>query len=309
MRAARGWILAVSLMAAGPGPAQSQGTADPPVEAMSVHRIAFGPGDTITVSAAGRGATVVIVTGLLGGAYGFRHVTPQLVAQGMRVVIFEPLGTGTSARPRNADYSLEAQAVRLERVLEQMRVDRPILLCHSVGASICYRYALRESARVRGIIAVNGGPDEHAATAGLRRAARFTPVMRVFGGAGRARARLKEGLVEGSADPSWLTDEVLETYVAQFGEFNATLTAISGMAGAREAEPLAARLPRLDTPVRLLVSEVGGTTPAEVDVLRAIPDFQAFGVRNSGQYIQEEQPRAVVDAVTSLHRRLQAGTR
>jgi pimeloyl-ACP methyl ester carboxylesterase len=293
---------AVALLLAGPQPAAAQGSAEAPAEGVRVQRIALAKGDTLTVSSLGRGPVVVIVPGLLGGAFSFRHVAPELVAAGMRVVIVEPLGMGTSARPKQADYSLEAQSARIGQVLERLGVDRALLLCHSVGASICYRYALREPARVRGIVAVNGGPDEQAATAGLRKAARYSGVMRLLGGAGRARSRLQQGLVESSADPAWLTDEVLDVYSSQFRDFGAALNAIEGMAAARESQPLAPRLAQLAVPVRLLVSETGGTPAGQVELLRSIPDFEAYGIRGAGQYIQEERPRAVIDAVVSLHR-------
>jgi pimeloyl-ACP methyl ester carboxylesterase len=302
-----GMIRAAHIVAAVLGSAAlSTGVA---AQSAQVQRVVTAEGDTLVVTSTGSGPAVVIVPGLLGGAYSFRQVTPALVRAGLRVVVVEPLGMGESSRPKAADYSLETQATRIGYALNAAGVGDAIFLCHAVGGAICYRYALQSPSRVLGIVAVNSGPDEHAASSGVRRAVRYAPIIRLVGGAGRARAKLREGLVDNSADPSWVTAEVLEVYGRPYQDFGAVLTVLSAMAAAREPEPLAPRLGRIRAPVRLLVGTAGngGLTRAnQIEVLRAIPDFHVTRVADAGQYIQEERPRAVVDAVLSLHRRVVA---
>jgi hypothetical protein len=76
------------------------------------------------------------------------------------------------------------------------------------------------------------------------------------------------------------------------------------MSKSQESDSLASRLHELEQPVRLLVGTV--PHPSEVpDEQRALlssklPDFEADSVRGSGQFIQEEQPSVVVDAITEL---------
>jgi pimeloyl-ACP methyl ester carboxylesterase len=282
-----------------------------PAEAQRTQRVAIGPGDTVAVTTIGpaTGPAVVIVPGLLGGAYSFRQVTPALLQAGMRVVIIEPLGMGSSARPRSADYTLEGQARRVGHVLNAVNVRDGLFLCHAVGGAICYRFAIQSPERVRGIVVLNSGPDETAATSGMRRAMRFAPILRLVGGAGRAKSRLEDGLKANSYDPAWVTDDLLERYGAPYSDFSSVLDALSAMASAREPEPLAPRLSRIQAPVRLLVGtggEGGITRPEQIETLRRIPDFQVTRVARSGQYVQEEQPRAVIDAVLGLHRGLVA---
>src|SRR5688500_8968527 len=175
----------------------------------AMRRIALGGGDTVAVAQSGSGPTVVLIPGLLGGAFSYRKVVSALNEAGMSTLAIEPMGVGYSSRPGNGDYSLEAQAARIERVLEELSIDSAVFVCHSVGGSMCYRLALRAPARVRGIVALNGGPDERAATSGLRTAMRFAPLIRVMGSS-RAKGRVRDGLIESSADPAWLTPEALE---------------------------------------------------------------------------------------------------
>ena len=273
-----------------------------------MRRIALGGADTVTVTQTGAGPTVVLVPGLLGAAYSYRKVIPQLVAAGMNVIVIEPLGVGYSSRPKNGDYSLETQAARIERVMTELGVDSAIFVCHSVGGSMCYRLALRSPQRVRGIVGLNAGADERAATSGLRFAMRFAPMLRVLG-SGSAKKRVRDGLIESSADPSWVTAEAMDAYTLPFTDLSRALDALRGMSSAKEPLPLVPRLAELRKPVRLLVGAGGKSMSAEdIEILTSrLADVQVERVAGAGQYIHEEAPGAVVEAVAALRAQLERG--
>jgi pimeloyl-ACP methyl ester carboxylesterase len=72
------------------------------------------PGECLQVTISGEGRDVVLIPGLFGSAFGFRKVIPLFMAKGFRTIVVEPLGVGSSARPRMADYTLTAQADRIQ---------------------------------------------------------------------------------------------------------------------------------------------------------------------------------------------------
>ncbi|HWV58497.1 MAG TPA: alpha/beta hydrolase [Longimicrobiales bacterium] len=263
--------------------------------------------DTVAVKRAGNGGqTVVIVPGLLGSDFTFRHVVPALLDAGLRVVLVDPLGTGDSGRPDNADYSLEAQAARVEAAMRDEGVTSAIMLCQALGGTICYRLALRAPELVAGIVSVNGGPAEQMATPGLRLALRFAPLIRLIGGGEQVRRQLVSGLVESAADPSWVTREVVEGFTAPYRDVDLTLRTLRRMADAAEPELLAPRLSRITAPVVLLIgaanrSGTGRIDAEQVDAMRAaLPRLEIVEVRESGPHIQEEAPHVVVDAVMGM---------
>lgn len=270
----------------------------PPEE---VHRIVVAEGDTMVATEQGEGAMIVLVPGLLGNAFGFRDLAPRLAAQGYRTLIVEPLGTGNSGRPQKADYTLEAQAVRLAAVLDHLEVPRAHFVCHSVGASICMRLALREPGRVLGIVSLNGGPDERAATDGLRSALKFAPLLKLFGAGRILRGKIVDGLKKNSADAAWVTDEVVKGYTAPFRDLGVALRTLKAMSNAREPDSLGPRLPQLAVPFLFLagVSAPSGAPRArDVELMaRTIPGFRADTIPDAGQYVHEEQPALVVEAV------------
>src|SRR2546422_2464187 len=80
-----------------------------------VVQLAVSPQESVSVTVAGAGAGEpgVLVPGLFGSAFGFRHLIPLLVGAGYPAILFEPPCVGTSARPQRAGYSLTSQAERL----------------------------------------------------------------------------------------------------------------------------------------------------------------------------------------------------
>ena len=232
---------------------------------------------------------------------------PRLTAAGYRVIAIEPLGIGSSARPEDGDYSLTAQADRLAAVLDTLGVRDAIVVAHALGASMAYRLAYRRPDLVGGIVSLEGGPAEAAATPSFRRAMRFAPWIKWFGGIHRVRDKIRSGLVAASGDTSWVTDSVVAEYTAgAAADLDGTLKAFLRMAATRERERLAPHLGEIQCPVRLLVGTAkheGGVPASDVDALRnALASFSIEAVLGSGLYIQEEQPQAVVDAVKSVDR-------
>jgi pimeloyl-ACP methyl ester carboxylesterase len=264
--------------------------------------VSVAKGEGLRVTDVGRGAPVVLVPGLLGSAFGFRKLLPPLVASGHRVLVIEPLGIGGSAKPASADYSLTAQADRLDAALAELGVERAVVVAHAVGASMAFRLAARHPARVQAIVSLDGGPAEAAATPGFRRAMSFAFLIKFFGGMKRIEGMVRSALEERSADPSWVTDDVVRGYMsAGSRDLDATLAAFRGMARAREPEALHPRLHEVRCPVRLLIGTAtreGGIRAAEIALLKQrLPDLEVERVPAAGHFAFEEQPQIVAAAI------------
>lgn len=266
--------------------------------------VSLRPEESLRVVDAGAGPPVVLVPGLLGSAFGFRHVVPELAAAGYRAIVIEPLGVGASSKPARGDYSLTAQADRIAGVLEVLDVEPAVLVAHSLGASMAFRLACRHPERVRAIVSLDGGPAEAAATPGFRRAMRFAPLLKLSGGR-LIRGAVRQTLETRSADPRWVTDEVVRGYMeAASQDLSGALDAYRGMARAREPEALGPRLKDVRCPVRLLLGAVphgGAPTEREIGLLRErLVSFAVEEVPGAGHFVFEENPGAVVAAVRSL---------
>lgn len=259
----------------------------------------------VAVTMSGTGPGVVMIPSLFGSAYGFRRVLPLLADAGCTAMVIEPLGIGGSARPRYADYSLTAQADRVAAVLDTLGMKDVVVMGHATSTSIALRLALRRPDLVAGVIALDGGPAEAAATKGFRRAMTYAPLIRLFGGKGLIRKKIHRYLITASADTAWVTPEVIDGYTADAArDLGKTLDAFEGMAEAREPEKLIPALGRITRPVRLIVGgvpHVGAVPPREITLMRErLSMFAVDSLPKVGHFAAEEQPAALVASVQRL---------
>lgn len=277
-----------------------------PLWALATAAILLGPpgSDSLHVISEGSGPVVAFIPGLFGSAYAFRRVAPLFLEAGYRVVIVEPLGVGSSARPPQADYSLAAQSERIAAVLDTLGGGPVVLVAHSLGGAIAFRIALRHPELVRGIVSLEGGPTEEAVTPGFRRAMRLAPLIHLLGGR-MVRAKVRGMLIESSGDPSWVTDAAVHGYTdGATRELGAALRAYRAMGKAREPAPLAPELGKIRCPVRMLVGAAphdGGVGEPEMELLaRVLPSFAVDTIPGVGHYVHEERPIEVLRAVQRL---------
>ena len=267
--------------------------------------VTVAPGEILTVHDAGLGRPVVLMPGLAGCAYGYRKVVPQLQEQGLRTIVVEPLGFGSSARPEHADYSLTAQADRVAAVLDARGVAGAVVVAHGVSGSVALRLAYRRPDLVGAVLSIEGGPVETAATPTLDRSLGLAKLVARLGGARLFRDRYKRNLEEASGDSSWIDRKTLGRYLRTVDrDLDAVIDALRAMARAEEPESLHANLGNVGCPVLLMVGEAdhSGAVPAEHLALMqdGLARFTLRPVPGAGHYIFEEQPQAVAEAVRSL---------
>lgn len=266
-------------------------------------KVAVGRDESLRVVTSGAGEPVVMIPGLFGSAYGFRKMIPLLADCGYRSVIVEPLGIGFSAKPPKADYSLATQAERVAAVMDSLGVRHAIVLGHSIGGAIALRLALHRPDLVSALVLVESGPTETAVTPAFKRAMRFAPWIKIFGGISLIRRVVHRSLISSSGDTSWISEPVVYGYTAGAArDLDATLKVFLAMAASREREKLQPRLPDITCPVVELVGTVphhdGDVPDFELELLRrTVPAFTLDSVRGAGHYLQEEQPQAVLAGV------------
>jgi pimeloyl-ACP methyl ester carboxylesterase len=279
-----------------------------PADSAVIRDIEVAPGETLRTTSIGAGQPLVLIPGIFGAAYGYRKLTGPLVARGYRCIVIEPLGYGWSSNPKKGDYSFAAQTQRVAEALDSLGVKHALVVAQSTGAAIGLRLAILRPDLVRGLLSIGGGPAESAATPGMRKAFRLGGFMtKLAVNESKLRHDVHREIVRNSGDTSWVTAAVIRGYTAgRAADLNGSIDAFQRMSKSKEGTSLADRLHDCTVPVRLLVGKV--PHPAEVtreerELLNdQLPNFRTDSVRGSGQYIQEEQPAAVLAAVARLEK-------
>ena len=253
---------------------------------------------------------VVLVPGLSGCVYGYRNLQGLLVAEGLHTVAVAPLGVGLSDRTRGADYTLAAQAERLARVLDEVGADDTVVVAQGVAAGMALRLALDRPDLVCGLVSVEGGAAESAATPTVRRGLKLAKLVAKLGGAVVLRDRYGDDLRQASGDAAWVDKRTVRHYFRGTGrDIEGTLNAFLAMTEQTEPAPLAPRLRELTIPVILLrggAARSGGLGPLDIDALSAgLGGLEIREVVGAGHFIYEENPGAVARAVTDLLGRIE----
>ena len=79
---------------------------------------------------------LLLIHGFGGSTFGYRDVMEPLAARGWHVVAIDLPGFGLSEKSWGRDYSHKAQATFALAVLDQLKVDRAVLLGHSMGGNV-----------------------------------------------------------------------------------------------------------------------------------------------------------------------------
>ncbi len=99
---------------------------------------------------------IVLLHGLASTIHMFDLIAPEL-AQSHHIIAFDQRGHGLSDKPDD-DYDFETIAGDLDRILESMGTNQPIILAgHSWGAYTTLYYAATRSTRVKQIMLIDGG--------------------------------------------------------------------------------------------------------------------------------------------------------
>ena len=105
----------------------------------------------------GEGPPVVLLHGNVVTAEDFQTSgVLDLLAKRHRVIAFDRPGFGYSDRPRGSAWSARAQADLLRAAFVVLGIDHPVVLGHSLGASVALALALNHPEEVRGLVLMSG---------------------------------------------------------------------------------------------------------------------------------------------------------
>jgi pimeloyl-ACP methyl ester carboxylesterase/quercetin dioxygenase-like cupin family protein len=115
-------------------------------------------GAELHVEVDGEGVPVVLVHGLgLSGALWGR--VSDALGPGYQLVRVDLRGAGRSRELERTELSLAGWADDLAGVVEQLGLDRPVLVGHSLGAAVALKYALERPDGLRALVLIGGEAD------------------------------------------------------------------------------------------------------------------------------------------------------
>jgi N-formylmaleamate deformylase len=252
----------------------------------------------------GAGPALLLVPGLAGGAWCFeetiRRLSPDLAIHALTL-------PGFDGRPAAGAPMIERVVADITRYIESARLDRPILVGHSLGAFLALRAALTRPGAIGGVVTIDGypvfpllagaGPEARAAEA-RRRAA---PFHAAAGDPERFRALMRDFIAARMTDP-----KEAEMFAARAARSDPRAT------GDYVVEMLSADLrpdlPKLAAPVLALVSVdsyLAGRSEPDIRafyaaLLAGAPRAFLHLVRGARHFMAQDRPDVVCAAIEAF---------
>jgi pimeloyl-ACP methyl ester carboxylesterase len=99
----------------------------------------------------GSGPPLLLIHGLAGQTGNFAHSLLEHLKRDHRVVVLDRPGSGYSTRPPRASAAIAAQAQMVSHFIAALRLERPLVVGHSLGGAIALALALNRPEQVGGL--------------------------------------------------------------------------------------------------------------------------------------------------------------
>jgi pimeloyl-ACP methyl ester carboxylesterase len=109
------------------------------------------PGARLHVLERGQGPAVLLVHGLSGQLENFGYGMIEPLSRNFRVIAVDRPGAGHSTRTPGSATDLPAQAEALAALCDQLGLERPLVVGHSLGGAIALALAIHHPGRVGGL--------------------------------------------------------------------------------------------------------------------------------------------------------------
>lgn len=103
------------------------------------------------VDTGGRGAEIVLIHGLGGNLLHFDYALASRLSTDFRLLLVDRPGAGYSTRGDSADASVNAQAATLAKFIRALKLDKPLVVGHSLGGAVALALALHHPDCVGGL--------------------------------------------------------------------------------------------------------------------------------------------------------------
>lgn len=115
----------------------------------------FEAGSLLVEKLGSKGPAVILIPGLASGAWAWRDTAPRLAKDHVVYLVTLP---GFDGRAPQAGATLASVQADLLALIEKRQLRKPVLVGHSLGGTLSLAFATRHSAKIAGVVAVDGLP-------------------------------------------------------------------------------------------------------------------------------------------------------
>ena len=259
----------------------------------------------------GKGRPIVMIHGLGGQLYHYAGTIFDEIAQTNRAIAIDRPGCGYSERPDGTDASPQTQAAIIQKALDRLGIEDPLIVGHSLGGSVALAHAVAHPGKARGYVLLAPAAATPksippmfqglnrrqpilqrliAWTVGVPMAAKYGPQItaQIF-----APQPVPSAFAIGSGGLLALRPKALVTSMTDF------------TSSGRGFSKSRANYSSIKVPVTCVYGLEDRVLDAEyqLDALKPIPDLTIERLEGAGHMLMHVEPRAVIAAIQALDER------
>lgn len=249
---------------------------------------------------------LLLIHGFTASNFVWKDVLVPIAEQGFRVIAPDLVGFGFSEKPKDGEYTIEAQARMITGLMDALGMERAILVGSSYGGAVAATCALDDGERVRALVLVDAVINDYAKQRFLLRLAAapvigdvLSPLM--LGSRSLVHQQLRKGYAPGNRH---LFDA--ERITAHHRPLRAASTQRAALLTLRRwsAERIEREASGIQQPTLLIWGEVDPEIPLAHGrkLFEQIQDSQLIVFRRCGHMPMEEYPREFVEVLMDFCR-------
>lgn len=177
----------------------------------------------------GRGIPLILIHGFGSSLFCWRKNIPAL-SERYRVYALDLLGFGFSDKPLDENYSMDAYAELIIQFMNALKIERAVLVGHSLGGGIAMLTTLKYPKRVLGLILID--PEAYALKPPFMLRVAQLPIIKSFIHHAIGKWTIRISLERSFYNQALVTDELVDNYYRPFKTRNgkrATIKVLQAM--------------------------------------------------------------------------------
>lgn len=264
------------------------------------------------------GVTAILLHGIPTSSFLYRKVAPRLASDDVRVIAPDLLGFGQSDKPVALVYALEDHARRVFALADALGIGSFVLVVHDIGGFVGWEMLAQDASRIEALVVTDTTSGLAGVTPNALTLQHFGPgatltprdVWSQLDSLRWAKMAARSFLEQGLSDPAGATRRLVNAYGRPLatGSSEAFIQFFEDLNFKLTPEAIAARSAMFSAypgPVAIVFGADDGFFNPNVVVPSlaqdfGVPDHRVTIVENAGHYLQEETPRAYVNAVSAF---------
>ncbi len=246
----------------------------------------------------GRGEPMLLVHGITTYSFIWRNMVPSL-SENYDVIAVDLLGCGESDKPSGVDYSINAQAKILKKIMDLLNIKEVHLVCHDIGGGIGQIMAVKFPEYIKDLVLINSVAYDYWPVQPI--ITMRIPFIRQIAMASLDFGMFRTIIRRGIYHKERVTDELMELFWKPLQTRNGRqgFLQLAKCLNNRDLMNIAEGLQNLDMPVLIIRGEADpylGSDIAE-QLNTEIIGSRLERVKTAGHFIQEDEPALLVDLI------------